>query len=151
MATGGSHSLALCDDGTVAAWGFNAYGQLGDGTTVNRNAPVAATTVSALANRLPVTVSAGLVHSTAWCTDGTALAWGNNSCGQIGDGSTVSRSAAVVVDGSNMPPGELPVISTAGCSSEHTLFLVSSYPAPVPELVVEFPVDTVIAAGTVAG
>ena len=33
IAAGSSHSLALCSDGTVAAWGYNAYGQLGDNTT----------------------------------------------------------------------------------------------------------------------
>src|SRR5205085_491230 len=32
IAAGLSHSLALCSDGTVAAWGLNIYGQLGDGT-----------------------------------------------------------------------------------------------------------------------
>jgi alpha-tubulin suppressor-like RCC1 family protein len=34
------HSLALKGDGTVWAWGSNSDGQLGDGTTANRNTPV---------------------------------------------------------------------------------------------------------------
>ena len=37
---GGSHSLALRSDGTVWAWGYNGYGQLGDGTTTQRLFPV---------------------------------------------------------------------------------------------------------------
>jgi hypothetical protein len=44
IAAGGNHSLALCRDGTVAAWGDNGFGQLGDDTTTPRNAPVAAST-----------------------------------------------------------------------------------------------------------
>jgi hypothetical protein len=36
IAAGGSHSLALCSDGTVAAWGWNYFGQIGDNTTTNR-------------------------------------------------------------------------------------------------------------------
>ena len=36
VAAGDSHSLALCSDGTVAAWGYNTYGQLGDNATTNR-------------------------------------------------------------------------------------------------------------------
>ena len=37
IAAGAYHSLALCSDGTVAAWGYNGYGQLGDNTTTNRS------------------------------------------------------------------------------------------------------------------
>src|SRR5437773_753599 len=41
VAVGGLHSLALKSDGTVWAWGYNGYGQLGDGTTMNsRSTPV---------------------------------------------------------------------------------------------------------------
>ena len=44
IAAGYTHSLALCSDGTVAAWGENLYGQNGDNTTTLRNAPVAVST-----------------------------------------------------------------------------------------------------------
>jgi len=40
VAAGGRHSLALCADGTVWAWGWNRFGQLGDGTTTHRHTPV---------------------------------------------------------------------------------------------------------------
>lgn len=40
VAAGGGHSLALKKDGTLWAWGWNEYGQLGDGSTTNRNTPV---------------------------------------------------------------------------------------------------------------
>lgn len=38
---GGGHNLALKPTGVAYAWGHNYYGQLGDGTTTNSNAPVA--------------------------------------------------------------------------------------------------------------
>lgn len=40
IAVGGNYSLALKNDGTVWAWGWNLYGQLGDNTTTNRSLPV---------------------------------------------------------------------------------------------------------------
>jgi alpha-tubulin suppressor-like RCC1 family protein len=90
IAAGGSHSLALCSDGTLAAWGSNAYGQLGDNTTTARQVPVAVNTasgVSALFGKTVVAIAAGYYHSLALCSDGTVVAWGNNSFGQLGDNS----------------------------------------------------------------
>src|ERR1019366_8000856 len=40
LAAGGYHTLALKSDGTVWAWGYNVAGQLGDGTTTDRNIPI---------------------------------------------------------------------------------------------------------------
>lgn len=39
-AAGAEHTVALKNDGTVWAWGWNSYGQLGDNTTVNKSTPV---------------------------------------------------------------------------------------------------------------
>jgi alpha-tubulin suppressor-like RCC1 family protein len=100
LAAGGSHSLALCADGTVAAWGDNTYGQLGDNSTNSQNAPVAVNTaagVSALSGKKVVGISAGLYHSLALCSDGTVAAWGRNNYGQLGDNSIVTRPAPVAV------------------------------------------------------
>ena len=44
MSAGGSHSLALCSDGTVVSWGGNVLGQLGNGTLVASTKPVAVAT-----------------------------------------------------------------------------------------------------------
>ena len=48
---GESHSLALSSDGTVAAWGGNEYGQLGNNTTTNRSTPVAVNTTALAAGQ----------------------------------------------------------------------------------------------------
>jgi alpha-tubulin suppressor-like RCC1 family protein len=76
VAAGGSHSLALLEDGTVWAWGLNRQGQLGDGTTVNRNTPVAVTGVAGA-----VAVVAGSMISGALLRDGTVMAWGHGNGG----------------------------------------------------------------------
>ena len=68
------HSLALMANGTARAWGRNAEGQLGDGTTTQRNSPVA---VATLTNA--IAIAAGQDHSLALLADGTVRAWGYNS------------------------------------------------------------------------
>ena len=94
IAAGGYHSLALDGTGAVWTWGDNEFGQLGDGTTTNRFAPV---TVSGLSN--VVTVAAGQYHSLALDATGIVWAWGRNDAGQLGDGTTTDRPAPVQVGG----------------------------------------------------
>jgi alpha-tubulin suppressor-like RCC1 family protein len=71
-ACGFNHSVALCSDGTVVAWGTNSKGQVGDSTTGNRANPVAVSTgvPSALNGRLVVAVAAGNEFSVALCNGG---------------------------------------------------------------------------------
>ncbi|MEI7911860.1 MAG: cadherin-like beta sandwich domain-containing protein [Verrucomicrobiota bacterium] len=97
VAVGSSHSLALCADGTIAAWGNDIYGQLGDGTNNNCNVPVAVVTSGALAGKTVVAIAAGFNHSLALCSDGTVAAWGFNSAGQLGNGTTTSSNVPVAV------------------------------------------------------
>jgi alpha-tubulin suppressor-like RCC1 family protein len=71
VAAGGQHSLALMKDGTVRAWGFNRWGQLGDGTVTNRRTPVVVTGV-----KNAVAVAASVWVSAALLADGTVMTWG---------------------------------------------------------------------------
>ncbi|MFZ0325624.1 MAG: hypothetical protein WAN48_16010 [Actinomycetes bacterium] len=87
VAGGREHVLALRSDGTVAAWGSNAKGQIGDGTTAtSRPEPVSVTGLGAITQ-----VSTGHYHSLARRSDGTAWVWGYNGLGQLGDGTTTNR------------------------------------------------------------
>jgi len=81
-------------DGTVLACGQNAAGQLGDGTTTARPAPVAVGGLGGVA-----AVAAGDAHSLAVKADGTVWAWGQNTGGQLGDGTTTARAAPGPVGG----------------------------------------------------
>ena len=69
---GDMHSLALLKDGTVRAWGQNRFGQVGDGTTINRDTP---TPVQGVRN--VVAIAALAYSSVAVLSDGTAMDWGN--------------------------------------------------------------------------
>jgi alpha-tubulin suppressor-like RCC1 family protein len=72
---------------TAYCWGSNVYGQLGDGTTTSRNAPVR------VAGGLDLLlVSAGARHSCGSTVAGTAHCWGSNDMGQLGNGSSAPMS-----------------------------------------------------------
>jgi alpha-tubulin suppressor-like RCC1 family protein/type II secretory pathway pseudopilin PulG len=96
ISVGQSFCLALKADGTVWAWGYNKYGQLGDGTTTNRSLPVQAKGLTGM-----VGIAAGDLHSLAVKQDGTVWAWGFNDCGQLGDGTTTDRLIPAQVPGVN--------------------------------------------------
>ncbi len=89
-----SGTIALKNDGTVWTWGDNYWGQLGDGTTVNKNSPVQ---VSGLAN--VIAIAGGESHNIALKNDGTVWTWGLNDYGQLGDGTTTNRLTPVQVSG----------------------------------------------------
>lgn len=92
VSTGHYHALALLADGSVWTWGYNATGQLGDGTTTTRNRPV-----RVAGTRTYQYVAAGRDMSYAVATDGTLWAWGLNGDGQLGDGTTTNRTTPVRV------------------------------------------------------
>ena len=94
VAVGQYHSLALKSDGTVWAWGYNADGEVGNGTTGNKLTPVQVSGLSGV-----VAIAAGRYHSLAVKSDGTVWAWGSNTNGQLGDGSTTTRTGATQVPG----------------------------------------------------
>jgi alpha-tubulin suppressor-like RCC1 family protein len=71
IAAGNGHSLALLNDGTLRAWGQNDRGQVGDGTTINRDRPAA---VRGVTNA--VAIAAGSYFSLAVLADGTVMEWG---------------------------------------------------------------------------
>jgi alpha-tubulin suppressor-like RCC1 family protein len=87
-----NRAIAQTPQGTVRSWGFNRFGQLGDGTRVDSNLPVA---VSGLDH--VVRVSGAGYYSLAAKADGTAWAWGSNSYGRLGDGTTIDSNVPVQV------------------------------------------------------
>jgi alpha-tubulin suppressor-like RCC1 family protein len=94
IAAGHGHSLAITTSGKVLAGGDNDHGQLGDGTVDGRQEPREVRVGDGPLTGV-ISVAAGGTHSLALKADGTVWAWGDNSLGQLGDGSRIQRSTAV--------------------------------------------------------
>jgi len=99
--TGGwDHALALKDDGTLWAWGRDDSGQLGNGTTTVFNSGIGyPVQVGGLAGVKIVAIGAGRSQSFAVDADGNLWAWGGNQSGELGDGTTTSRSTPEKLSG----------------------------------------------------
>lgn len=91
ISAGLSHGVSLMDDGTVWAWGYNADGELGDGTAIDRPTPV----------QVPISdvkaISARGAYTLILKNDGTVWACGSNSYGQLGDGNFDDSTVPVQV------------------------------------------------------
>lgn len=89
----GNHQLALKSDGTLWAWGENGYGELGDGTNINREFP---TQIGSNSNWS--SISAGQRYSLALNSNGELWTWGLNSFGQLGDGSFNNKNTPTLIN-----------------------------------------------------
>ncbi len=93
VSSGAGHTCAVTNESSLKCWGFNLYGQLGDGTNVDRTTPV---DVAGLTSRL-ASVSLGGSHTCSVSISGRLKCWGFNSSGQLGDGTNTDRSTPVDV------------------------------------------------------
>ena len=97
IAVGGQTNYASCAiiyGGTIKCWGDNDYGQLGDGTTTQRNTPVS---VSSITNASKIFLSK-YDHSCALLDNSSVSCWGRNNYGQLGDGTTTDRTTPIIVN-----------------------------------------------------
>ena len=94
IALGSGHSCALLTNSAVMCWGWNYYGQLGDGTTTDRTTPAEVSGITTATS-----IALGSYHSCALLGDGTVMCWGRNDYGQLGDGTTTDRLTPVEVSG----------------------------------------------------
>jgi alpha-tubulin suppressor-like RCC1 family protein len=94
LAAGYSHTCAVTGDG-VMCWGNDTLGQLGDGQKINRNKPVRVSGLQANIRSL----TAGEAHTCAIRAEGSAVCWGSNEFGQLGNGESRNSGAPVGVIG----------------------------------------------------
>jgi alpha-tubulin suppressor-like RCC1 family protein len=118
ISAGGNHTCAIATSGAVKCWGYNQYGQLGDGTRKSRLTPV---NVSGLSSGV-ASISAGYVHTCALTTSGGAKCWGANESGQLGDGTHTEAHSPVRVSGLSSSG----TVISAGPDLAHTCAVMTS-------------------------
>jgi alpha-tubulin suppressor-like RCC1 family protein len=91
---GFSHTTAANRDGGPFGFGLNAYGQLGDGSTLDRYSAVAVSGLSGI-----VDIQAGEFHTVALRNDGRVFTFGYGGQGQLGNGTTSDSATALEVSG----------------------------------------------------
>ncbi|MBI5197941.1 MAG: multicopper oxidase domain-containing protein, partial [Nitrospirae bacterium] len=106
IAASGHHTLARKYDGTVWAWGWNLYGQLGAlsvDTCLNGD-PCSLVPIQVNVNALSgaTALAAGFTHSLAVDTTGKVWTWGANNTGQLGDGTDIDRVSPASIGLSNV-------------------------------------------------
>jgi alpha-tubulin suppressor-like RCC1 family protein len=121
IVAGGNHTCLLA--GTdVWCWGQNAQGQIGDGTTSDRNLPVKVLSGAA-------DITAGLNYSCAVMLNGKVMCWGDNDQGQLADGSkrdqTKPTLASLITGVANIDAGQN---KSCGLTSTGLLRCVNSAP-----------------------
>ena len=100
LALGDGFACAVKLDGTVACWGANTYGQLGDGTTNDHVAPAPVPGLSTVTH-----VVAGQSHACALLQGASVECWGRNIEGELGDGTVTTRSTPGSVTGLGVATG----------------------------------------------
>jgi hypothetical protein len=111
ISAGYRHNIGLQSNGTVWAWGENAFGQLGDGTTTARSSPVQVGTLTSWSK-----IFAGLRNSYFINTSSQLWSCGDNSGGLVGDNTSTSRSSPVQIGSSyswvDLYPGVVSLTAT---------------------------------------
>ena len=111
VACGYYSTYALKKDGTLWAWGFNGYGQLGDNTIANKSSPIQ--TIAGGTNWSKI--SSNGYYTAAIKKDGTLWMWGRNFFGNLGDNTIANKSSPIqtIAGGTNW--------SFAACGYHHTI------------------------------
>lgn len=108
-------SMALDGDGAVWVWGLGTSGQLGNGTTNSSSTPKRVPSLSSGV----VAIAAGRDHLAAIKADGTLWMWGNNTVGEVGDGTVAMRTSPVQI---NLPD----TVVQVELGAEHSVALLAN-------------------------
>ena len=106
VSAGVGHTCAVTTDGGAYCWGENSDGALGNGSTDNSPLPVAVASGGVLQGKTVTAISAGYGYSCAITVDGGAYCWGENSAGQLGNGTTDNSFVPVAVDNRGVLQGK---------------------------------------------
>ena len=117
---GGAHSAAIKTDGTLWIWGYNSFGQLGNGTITNTSTPVQV----AAGGSAWKSIDLGGGSTSSIKTDGTLWMWGINTGGQLGDNTLTNKSSPVqtISGGTNWRNISAGVFHTLAIKTDGTLW-----------------------------
>ena len=126
ISSGGYHTCALLDNGRIKCWGFNGYGQLGQGDTANKGDGTGEMGdnlgyIDLGINGIAKEISNGLYHTCALLNGGEVKCWGSNQKGQLGQGSSENQGDSSSEMGDSLQPISLGTSKTATqISAGHT-------------------------------
>lgn len=132
------HGLALMQDGSVNAWGYNNTGALGFNDTSNRSEPETIPFLSDVAQ-----VAAGYNYSMALMKDGKVKVWGENLCGQLGLGDFIQRNTPTDVTIILPLPSPTPTVTLSPVATPTPTVTLSPLATPTPPDYHETPTPTI--------
>lgn len=109
-------SAVITESGKLYTFGYNNYGQLGDGTTGTKTIP----TLITIPGETIKTVALGKSHSAVVTESGKLYTFGFNNHGQLGDGTEVDKKTPILIT----IPGE--TIKDVACGNMHTVVITES-------------------------
>jgi len=121
ISAGSSYTCALGTDGNAYCWGYNVYGQLGNGSLDSSNVPVLVSQGERPTGVTFSSISAGSSHTCALGTDGNAYCWGCGRLGKLGNGASgpeADSNVPVLVSQGERPAGV--TFSSISVGSSHT-------------------------------
>jgi len=118
---GDYHAFGVTSNDRIFAWGHNNQGQLGDGTIIAANNPIVLS-LQLSENESIVDFALGQFHTIARSSNNRIFAWGLNTSGQIGNGTTVRPEQIVeITDNFNLETDEIIIKIVAGKDHSHAI------------------------------
>jgi len=114
ISAGGYHTCALDTAGHGYCWGNGSNGELGDGTAISSDVPVAVDASGVLAGKTLTQISGGFSHTCALDSAGHVYCWGQNYLGGLGDATFTDSDVPVAVDTSGVLAGKTLTQVTTG-------------------------------------
>jgi hypothetical protein len=129
ISSGVDDAIALLSNGTVVAWGDGGYGELGDGAEGVNATSVVPVLVRGIGGEGTlsgvVAISAGAYDNLALLANGSVVAWGDGTKGELGDGADATSDVPVLVKGVG-GVGELSNVSAVSAGDFFNLALLSN-------------------------